>query len=179
MTSMMTKARKSLMVVSVFGFAAVGAWSAVAPNEASALCMAYRPMSPAYYQAQQAMREGKHSEAMTLFRQAATYPGQAQAWISGAFTNLGARADAAGSGQQARAHYRSALREQPNNTYPANRIVTSYLKEKRPHDALIFLNSLPSSMSKQAPLRSLRASVLEALGDHAGAQALRVPSKQS
>ena len=170
------KARNLGKMFAVFGVAVMGAYL-VAPTDASALCMAYRPPSPAYQAARQAMNEGKYTEGMRLFREAARYPGQATAWISGAFVNLGMRAGAAGQPDKAREHFRAALREQPTHTYAAYHLAESFLKSGRPHDALGFLNTLPKQLDGHHLIVSTKVKALQAVGDHAAAKALQEKPK--
>ena len=157
------------VALGLFGAAVVGA-AVFAPGEAGALCMAYRPQSPAYWQAQKAMREGNPSEARRLFLQAEQYPGQAAGWMASAYVSRAYEAERTGKPHDAIAHLRSAIHEQPGNWSAATTMIRFFEKRGQHHDALLAIRSFPTAIASNPSMLRIEARVLQSIGDRAAAR---------
>ena len=157
------------VMLGLFGALTLGS-VVFASSDASALCMAYRPTSPAYWEAQKMMREGNPSEARRLFQQAAQYPGQAASWMSAAYVSKAYVAERAGEFAKAMDHLRMAMHEQPGNWSAAYTTVNMFEKRNQLHDALLAIRSFPKELANNPAMLRVEARLLEKIGDKAAAK---------
>jgi tetratricopeptide (TPR) repeat protein len=144
--------------------------ASVLPAPAQACGFRRFRQNPAYYQAREALRQGKIFEAVDLYRKAARTKAQAAVWIAGAWHNLGMDLQAAGRYLEAANHFRSALRELPSHVPSVLGLASSLEQAGRPDEALREIEVALRSVRGATPVLSAQARLLIRLGDRGRAR---------
>jgi tetratricopeptide (TPR) repeat protein len=113
--------------------------------------------NPFFFQAHQALRDGRYLEAIDLYRKAARTPEQARRWISAVWYQLGQQSRMAGRHLEAADHFRAALREMPAHQGAAINLVHSFADGGKSHQALSALRRLPRGLRDVRRLLHLEA----------------------
>lgn len=147
---------------------AVAAMAALAaPTAAEALCMARPMFGRHYYQARQALRDGRPLEAIELFRRAARSPMQAKIWVSGVWYELGATSQAAAQHARAVQHFRAALKEHDTHYAAAFGLLRSLQASQGAAAALAEIDSLSPTLRSSQGILGLEARLAAQAGDRA------------
>ena len=142
------------MVVGICALAALVC--ATLPGAAQALCMAW-PMPPAYHQASRALRDGRVTDAVRLFRQAARYPGEEKRWVASAYAQAGGTALREQRYVEAAGHFRAAMSEVPSFYGVATGLLRSLEGAGRYHEALQAARQFPEGERDSPGTLRLRA----------------------